>query len=113
MKKEIQKKSAATIKKKKVKAIIAIGGNGTFSGIHDLCELLPTSIQVFFIPVTIEHAEAHCAQSKMADLEGMKSEDIMSDSGYFEEVYINIVRTKDTYGYFDLLLGRFAEFSEH
>ncbi|MDB9822809.1 6-phosphofructokinase [Deltaproteobacteria bacterium] len=54
MKKEIQKKAAATIKKKKVKAIIAIGGNGTFKGIHDLCELLPTSIQAFFIPVTID-----------------------------------------------------------
>jgi len=51
---DIQQKAASTIKKKKVKAIIAIGGNGTFKGIHELCELIPTSIQVFFIPVTID-----------------------------------------------------------
>lgn len=51
---EIQKKAAATIKRKKVNAIIAIGGNGTFKGIHSLCGLLPTSIQAFFIPVTID-----------------------------------------------------------
>lgn len=51
---DIQIKAAATIKKKKVKAIIAIGGNGTFKGIQELCELIPTSIQVFFIPVTID-----------------------------------------------------------
>ena len=54
MKLEVQKKAAAAIKKKKVKAIIAIGGNGTFKGIKSLCKLLPTSIQVFFIPVTID-----------------------------------------------------------
>ena len=54
IKKEIQEKAAATIKKKNVKAVIAIGGNGTFRGIHSLCDMIPTSIQVFFIPVTID-----------------------------------------------------------
>lgn len=53
-KRDVQKKAAAIIKRKKVKAIIAIGGNGTFRGIYELCEFLPTSIQVFFIPVTID-----------------------------------------------------------
>lgn len=53
-KKEIQKKAAETILKREVQAIIAIGGNGTFAGLKDLCELLPTAIQVFFIPVTID-----------------------------------------------------------
>lgn len=54
MKKDVQKKAAAAIKRKKVRAIIAIGGNGTFRGLYDLCDLLPTSIQAFFIPVTID-----------------------------------------------------------
>jgi 6-phosphofructokinase/FixJ family two-component response regulator len=54
MNKEIQKKAVETIKKKKVKALIAIGGNGTFLGLQALCELLPTSTQAFFVPVTID-----------------------------------------------------------
>jgi 6-phosphofructokinase/CheY-like chemotaxis protein len=54
MKKEIQQKAAETIRRKKVKAIIAIGGNGTFRGLRDLCDLIPTSIQAFFVPVTID-----------------------------------------------------------
>jgi 6-phosphofructokinase 1 len=54
LKKEAQKKAANTIKKKKVNAIIAIGGNGTFHGIYTLCDMMPTAIQVFFIPVTID-----------------------------------------------------------
>lgn len=54
LKPAIQKKAVATIKKRKVNAAIAIGGNGTFRGIRSLCDLMPTSIQVFFIPVTID-----------------------------------------------------------
>lgn len=51
---ETQKKAAASIRKRKVRAIIGIGGNGTFKGIRSLCEMLPTSIQAFFVPVTID-----------------------------------------------------------
>ncbi|MBW2127845.1 MAG: 6-phosphofructokinase [Deltaproteobacteria bacterium] len=54
LKPEIQKKAVATIRRRKVKAVIAIGGNGTFRGIRTLCEMLSTSIQAFFIPVTID-----------------------------------------------------------
>jgi len=54
LKKEVQEKAASTIKRKKVKAFIAIGGNGTFRGIQSMCDFLPTSIQAFFIPVTID-----------------------------------------------------------
>jgi 6-phosphofructokinase 1 len=54
LKKEVQEKAAETIKKKNVKAIIAIGGNGTFRGARDLCDLITTSVQVFFVPVTID-----------------------------------------------------------
>jgi len=53
-KKEVQEKAAKTILDREVQAIIAIGGNGTFAGLKALCELLPTSIQIFFIPVTID-----------------------------------------------------------
>ncbi len=54
VKDEIKKKAAQTIKRKNVKAIISIGGNGTFRGTKALCDLISTSIQVFFIPVTID-----------------------------------------------------------
>ncbi|MDY6974240.1 MAG: 6-phosphofructokinase [Thermodesulfobacteriota bacterium] len=54
VKKDVQKKAAETIKERNVKAIIAIGGNGTFKGIKSLCNLISTSIQVFFVPVTID-----------------------------------------------------------
>jgi 6-phosphofructokinase 1 len=54
IKENVQKKAAENIKRKNVKAIIAIGGNGTFKGIKALCDLIPTSIQIFFVPVTID-----------------------------------------------------------
>ena len=54
VKRENQKKAAETIIKRNVKAIIAIGGNGTFRGIRELCDFLPTAIQIFFVPVTID-----------------------------------------------------------
>jgi len=37
-----------------VRAIVAIGGNGTFHGIHYLSRLLPSDVQTFFVPVTID-----------------------------------------------------------
>lgn len=52
--KEVQKKAAETVKRKNVKALIAIGGNGTFKGLQALCDLLPTCVQAFFVPVTID-----------------------------------------------------------
>ncbi|MBW1682923.1 MAG: 6-phosphofructokinase [Deltaproteobacteria bacterium] len=51
---EIQKKAARTVQEREVQAIIGIGGNGTFKGIEALCRWIPTSVQVFFIPVTID-----------------------------------------------------------
>jgi len=54
LKTETQEKGLDTIKDRNIKAIIAIGGNGTFKGIQSLCDRMPTSIQVFFIPVTID-----------------------------------------------------------
>ena len=37
-----------------VNVVVAIGGNGTFQGIRQLNRLLPTRVQTFFIPVTID-----------------------------------------------------------
>jgi len=51
---DIQKKAASEILKRNIKAIVAIGGNGTFMGIHSLARFLPESINLFFIPVTID-----------------------------------------------------------
>ena len=91
MKKDIQKKAAATIRKKKVKAIIAIGGNGTFMGIYDLCEILPTSIQVFFIPVTIDSdvAGTECiGQHTGVEVGAEKIRRYMADARTHKRVYI-------------------------
>ena len=88
---EIQQKAASTIKKKKVKAIIAIGGNGTFKGIHELCELIPTSIQVFFIPVTIDSdvAGTDCiGQHTGVEVGAEKIRCYMADARTHKRVYI-------------------------
>ena len=91
LKKEIQKKAASTIKKKKVKAIIAIGGNGTFKGIHSLCDMLPTSIQVFFIPVTIDSdvAGTDCiGQHTGVEIGAEKIRCYMADARTHKRIYI-------------------------
>jgi 6-phosphofructokinase 1 len=49
-----QKTAVQNIIDRKVKVLIGIGGNGTFAGIRALSEMLPDSIQSFFIPVTID-----------------------------------------------------------
>lgn len=51
---DIVKLAAANILKRNVKAIVAIGGNGTLFGIKDLAQCLPPGIQTFFIPVTVD-----------------------------------------------------------
>lgn len=88
---DVQLKAAATIKKKKVKAIIAIGGNGTFKGINELCNLIPTSIQTFFIPVTIDSdvAETDCiGQHTGVEAGAEKIRCYMADARTHKRVYI-------------------------
>ncbi len=51
---EIKKIAAQNIINRKVKVLVGIGGNGTFAGIKQLGEFLPDTIQLFFIPVTID-----------------------------------------------------------
>ena len=88
---DIQKKAAATIKRKKTKAVIAIGGNGTFRGIRSLCEMLPTSIQAFFIPVTIDSdvAGTDCiGQHTGVEAGAEKIRCYMADARTHKRVYI-------------------------
>ncbi len=88
---EVQQKAAANIKRKKVKAIIAIGGNGTFKGIHELCKLIPTCIQVFFIPVTIDSdvAGTDCiGQHTGVEAGAEKIRCYMADARTHKRVYI-------------------------
>ncbi|MFC1838694.1 6-phosphofructokinase [Thermodesulfobacteriota bacterium] len=88
---DTQLKAAATIKKKKVKAIIAIGGNGTFKGIYELCNLMPTSIQAFFIPVTIDSdvAGTDCiGQHTGVEAGAEKIRCYMADARTHKRVYI-------------------------
>jgi len=50
----IKKKAAQNIIDLKVKALVGIGGNGTFCGIKKLGEHLNDATQLFFVPVTID-----------------------------------------------------------
>lgn len=50
----LQKVAANALVQRKVKILVAIGGNGTFAGVSSLARFLPSDIQVFFIPVTID-----------------------------------------------------------
>jgi 6-phosphofructokinase len=91
LKPEIQKKAAATIKRKKVNAIVAIGGNGTFKGIHSLCDKIPTSIQVFFVPVTIDSdvAGTDCiGQFTGVEMGAEKIRCYMADARTHKRIYI-------------------------
>lgn len=91
IKKDIQKQAAVIIKRKKVKAIIAIGGNGTFKGVYEMCEFLPTSIQVFFIPVTIDSdvAGTDCiGQHTGVEVGAEKIRRYMADARTHKRVYI-------------------------
>lgn len=49
-----QRTAARNLIDRRVKVVVAIGGNGTFAGISKLARFLPKEIQVFFIPVTID-----------------------------------------------------------
>lgn len=50
----LQRQAAQQLQKRNVKVLIGVGGNGTCAGIHALSRFLDDSVQVFFIPVTID-----------------------------------------------------------
>ncbi len=54
LKPENQKLAAQNLITRRVRILIGIGGNGTFCGLKALSLLLPASVKVFFIPVTID-----------------------------------------------------------
>ena len=88
---KVQEKAVDKIKKRKVKAIIAIGGNGTFKGIHALCDIMPTSTQVFFIPVTIDSdvAGTDCiGQHTGVEMGAEKIRCYMADARTHKRIYI-------------------------
>jgi len=51
---ENQQKAAVNILSRQVNVLVGIGGNGTFAGMAALSRLLPETVQVLFIPVTID-----------------------------------------------------------
>ncbi len=51
---KLQQQAASNAIKRHVKMLVAIGGNGTFGGLRDFVKLLPDSMQIFFIPATID-----------------------------------------------------------
>lgn len=52
--KKLQQQAADNAIKRHVKMLVAIGGNGTFGGLRSFTKLLPETMQVFFIPATID-----------------------------------------------------------
>lgn len=51
---KLQKQAGDNAVKRHINMIVGIGGNGTFGGLQNLCDYLPESVQVFFVPVTID-----------------------------------------------------------
>jgi len=51
---DLKKRAAENIIDRKVRILVGIGGNGTFFGLQQLGGFLHESIQLFFIPVTID-----------------------------------------------------------
>jgi hypothetical protein len=51
---ELQRQAAWAVTERKVRTVVAVGGNGTFAGIQSLARFLPPHVQVFFVPVTID-----------------------------------------------------------
>ncbi len=91
IKESVQKKAAETIKRKNVKAIIAIGGNGTFKGIKAVCDFIPTSIQIFFVPVTIDSdiGGTECiGQNTGIEMGSEKARCYMADARTHKRTYI-------------------------
>lgn len=91
VKKELQEKAAKNILERDVKVIIAMGGNGTFKGINALCNLLPTGIQVFFIPVTIDSdiSETECiGENTGIEMGAEKIKRYLADARTHKRVYI-------------------------
>jgi len=91
VKRELQKKAAENIKERNVQALIAIGGNGTFKGIRSLCELIPTGIQVFFVPVTIDSdiAGTECiGENTGIEMGAEKIRRYMADARTHKRVYV-------------------------
>ena len=54
LKPENQNRAAQNLMERRVRVLIGLGGNGTLAGIKALSGLLPDSVQIFFIPVTID-----------------------------------------------------------
>ena len=91
VKKELQKKAAENILEREVKVIVAIGGNGTFKGISSLCDFLPTGIQIFFVPVTIDSdiAGTECiGENTGIEMGAEKIRRYMADARTHKRVYI-------------------------
>jgi 6-phosphofructokinase 1 len=91
VKSENQRLAAHHVVARNVKVLIGIGGNGTFYGMNALSKLLPESIQVFFIPVTIdsdiygtdcigEHTGVHVGSEKILSY--------MADARTHHRIYI-------------------------
>lgn len=88
---ENQKKAARTIHGRKVKAVISIGGNGTFFGTRDLFNYLDPSIQVFFIPVTIDSDVSHTeciGQHTGVEIGAEKIRCYLADARTHKRIYI-------------------------
>lgn len=83
--------AAEQIIERKINAIVGIGGNGTFYGLKDLCKFLPNSVQVFFIPVTVDsdvYGTETIGQHSGVEFGAEKIRSYLSDARSHKRVYI-------------------------
>jgi 6-phosphofructokinase len=86
-----QKMAAENIKKRKVKVLIGIGGNGTFYGTKALSDILPKNVQSFFIPVTVDSdiSGSDCiGEYTGVEVGAEKIRSYMADSRTHKRIYI-------------------------
>jgi len=86
-----QKIAAENIKKRRVKVLIGIGGNGTFYGTKALSDILPKNVQSFFIPVTVDSdiSGSDCiGEYTGVEVGAEKIRSYMADSRTHKRIYI-------------------------
>ncbi|MFC1587709.1 6-phosphofructokinase [Planctomycetota bacterium] len=88
---QVKEQAAKNIVDRKVRTIVAIGGNGTFLGIRELAKILPEDIQVAFVPVTIDSdiSGSEClGQHTAVEMGAEKIKCYMADARAHKRVYV-------------------------
>lgn len=88
---EIVARGCENIVERGVKAVVAIGGNGTLYGVKDMAKVLPDNVQLFFIPVTVDsdvYGTETIGQHTGVEFGAEKVRAYMSDARTHKRVYL-------------------------